>query len=98
MIIPYAWSYPLNEKLLKISVSTSSSDEDLGSVKLDQINKSENTILQDTKSGREFLLEIINEDTLKIVRLSYTDQFTKNELINNMQNNDKLENSTKSKI
>ena len=92
MIIPYAWSYPLNEKLLKISVSTSSSDEDLGSVKLDQINKSENTILQDTKSGREFLLEIINEDTLKIVRLSYTDQFTKNELINNMQNNDKLEN------
>ena len=34
-IMAYAWSYPLNEKLLKISISSSSNDEDLGSFKID---------------------------------------------------------------
>ena len=75
-IIPYAWSYPLNEKLLKISISSASADADLGSFKIDQINKSEKIILQDKKSARQFLLEILNEKTLKVIRISYTDEFT----------------------
>jgi len=29
-IIPYAWSYPLNGKLLQISISSASSETDLG--------------------------------------------------------------------
>jgi len=40
-IIPYAWSYPLNEKLLEIYIGSSCNDEKLGSYKIDQINKSE---------------------------------------------------------
>ena len=83
-IIPYAWSYPLNEKLLKISISSSSNDEDLGSFKIDQINKSEKIILEDKKTGRQFLLEILNEKAFKVIRISYTDEYTKNELINNL--------------
>lgn len=47
MIIPYAWSYPLHEKLLNISVSSSSSDQNLGSFTIDQINKSEKIVLED---------------------------------------------------
>ena len=45
MIIPYAWSYILNEKLLKISICQSSNDENLGNFKIDQINKMEKIIL-----------------------------------------------------
>ena len=59
--MPYAWGYPLNEKLLKISINSSSNDENLGSFKIDQINRSEKVVLEDKKSGRQFLLEILNE-------------------------------------
>jgi hypothetical protein len=34
-IMPYAWGYPLNEKLLKISINSASNDENLGSFKID---------------------------------------------------------------
>ena len=87
-IIPYAWSYPLNEKLLKISICYSSTDTDLGSFKLDQINKSENIVLHDKKSERQFLLEILNEKSMKVIRVSYTDKDTLNELIST-QDSDK---------
>ena len=33
-------------------------------------------MLQDKKSARQFLLEILNEKTLKVIRISYTDEFT----------------------
>jgi len=74
--MPYAWGYPLNEKLLKISINSASNDENLGSFKIDQINRSEKMVLEDKKSGRQFLLEILNEQTIKVIRLSYTDEFT----------------------
>lgn len=61
---------------MKISISSASTDTDLGSFKIDQINKSEKIMLQDKKSERQFLLEILNEKTLKVIRISYTDEFT----------------------
>jgi hypothetical protein len=83
-IIPYAWSYPLNDKLLTIWISSSSTDEELGKFKIDQISQNEKIILWDKRSERQFLLEILNEKTMKVIRVSYTDEFTKNELINNL--------------
>ena len=77
-IISYAWSYPLNEKLLKISLCTAIQETNLGSFKIDQLNKSEKIVLQDKKSERQFLLEIINEKSMKVIRISYTDEFTQN--------------------
>ena len=89
-IIPYAWSYPREEKLLRISISSSSNEEELGRYTIDQIKKSEKRILHDKKSGREFLLENLNEKALKVVRISYTDEFTKNNLKSNLNDNPKV--------
>ena len=51
-IIPYAWSYPLNGKLLQISISSASSETDLGKFLIDSINRSEKIFLKDKKSER----------------------------------------------
>ena len=44
------------------------------------------------------MLEILNEKTMKVIRVSYTDEFTKNELISNLQDNDKVANKLMSKF
>jgi hypothetical protein len=38
------------------------------------------------------LLEILNEKALKVVRISYTDEFTKNNLMSNLNDNLKVAN------
>lgn len=75
---------------MSISISSSSNDYNLGNFKVDQITKNEEKIvLEDKQSERKFLLEILNEKILKVIRISYTDEATKNELINNLRDNQK---------
>jgi len=72
-IIPYGWSYPLQEKLLKISIcSQSFSDEELGFYYIDSIDKNESIMLRSKKGKKhQYLLEIINEKFMKVVRIIY---------------------------
>ena len=46
-IIPFAWSYPLKDKLLSISLCTQSQDTHLSYFSIDSINKKESKSLMD---------------------------------------------------
>ena len=47
------------------------SEEDLGSFNIDSITKTKHISLKDRKGKREFVLEIANEKTIKVVRILY---------------------------
>lgn len=67
----FAWSYPLQKKLLKLSVCHLQSDEDLGTFNIDSIQKNERIVLKEKSSKRNFILEITNEKTIKVIRIIY---------------------------
>lgn len=67
----FAWSYPLQKKLLKLSVCHLQSDEDLGTFNIDSISKNERIVLKEKSSRRTFILEITNEKTIKVIRIIY---------------------------
>jgi len=48
----FAWSYPLQKKLLKISLSHLQTEEDLGSFNIDSISKTERIFLKDRQNKR----------------------------------------------
>ena len=47
------------------------SEEDLGSFNIDTITKTKHIRLKDRKGKRDFVLEIANEKTIKVVRILY---------------------------
>lgn len=61
----------MNEKMLRISICQQNQDEDLGVYCIDSIKKNENIQLKSKKSKKEYVLEIINEKTIKVVRIVY---------------------------
>jgi hypothetical protein len=67
----FAWSYPLQKKLLKISLCHLQTEEDLGSFNIDSISKTERIVLKDRQNKRQYILEITNEKTIKVVRIVY---------------------------
>jgi hypothetical protein len=67
----FAWSYPLQKKLLKISLCHLQTEEDLGSFNIDSISKTERVILKDRQNKRQYVLEITNEKTIKVIRILY---------------------------
>ena len=72
-ITSFAWSYPMNEKLLRLAICSQSQDELLGIYKLDTINKIENMSIKskNKKNNKEYNLFIINEKTIKVIRILY---------------------------
>ena len=72
-ITSFAWSYPMNEKLLVLAICSQSQDELLGVYKLDTINKIENMSIKskNKKNNKEYNLFIINEKTIKVIRILY---------------------------
>lgn len=89
-IMSYAWSYPLNEKKLKISICEQSNEVNLGMFRIDKLNKNEKIVLSDNQSERQFLFEVINEKSMKIIRLSYTDEFTQNDITNKISDDSQV--------
>jgi hypothetical protein len=69
--LSFAWSYPLQPKLLRISLCQLDSQEELGTFTIDTIAKTERITMRDRKRRREFVLEITNEKTMKVVRIVY---------------------------
>lgn len=69
--MPFAWSYPLNKKLLRLSLCHLQSEEDLGQFNIDSIQKNERIVLKDKMNKRNFILEITNEKTIKVIRIIY---------------------------
>lgn len=67
----FAWSYPLHKKLLKLTLCHLQSEEDLGTFNIDSISKNERILLKDRQNKRNFVLEIFNEKTIKVVRIIY---------------------------
>ena len=67
----FAWSYPRQKKLLKISLCHLQTEEDLGSFNIDSISKTERVILKDRQNKRQYVLEITNEKTIKVIRILY---------------------------
>jgi hypothetical protein len=67
----YALSYPHAERLLKLSLVSSTAVEELDDIKIDQMTK---VVRYDLK-GKEsqFTLEIVNEGALKTIRIMYAD-------------------------
>jgi len=59
----------LQPKLLRISLSQIDSNDELGSFCIDSISKSERISIKDRYHRREFILEIKNEKTMKVVRI-----------------------------
>jgi|LauGreDrversion4_2_1035121.scaffolds.fasta_scaffold04010_2 hypothetical protein len=70
-IVSFAWSYPMNEKLLSVSICTQSVDELLGSYNIDSINKTECSLIKSKKTNKEYNLMIINDKTIKVIRILY---------------------------
>jgi len=47
------------------------SEEELGTFNIDSISKNERILLKDRQNKRNFILEITNEKTIKVVRIVY---------------------------
>ena len=69
--LSFAWSYPMQPKLLRISLCQLDTEDELGVFSLDTISKIETFTLKDKKRKREYLMEITNEKTMKVVRFVY---------------------------
>lgn len=61
----------MNEKLLSIAICTQSQDEHIGVYNIDTINKTENISFKSKKTNKEYTLMIINEKTIKVIRILY---------------------------
>jgi len=57
--------------MLKISLCQLDTEEELGTFELDTISKEKSYTLKDRKRNKEFLMEITNEKTMKVVRITY---------------------------
>jgi hypothetical protein len=63
----------MKEKFLSLSICTQSQDEHIGVYNIDTINKTENISIRSKKNNREYNLLIINEKTIKVVRILYAE-------------------------
>jgi len=54
-------------------------EEDLGSFNIDSISKTERIVLKDRQNKRQYVLEITNEKTIKVVRIVYPQTITVDE-------------------
>eukprot|EP00347_Sterkiella_histriomuscorum_P015009 403358661 len=94
-IISFAWSYPLGNKLLAISICSQSQDTYLGPYNIDHIKKNEQILLKDKKNNRDFILEIINEKTMKCVRIMNAQNATSHAELIKIQEEMKQKDTTK---
>ena len=61
----------MQPKLLKISLCQLDTEEELGTFSLDTISKTERFNLKDWKRKKDFIMEITNEKTMKLVKIIY---------------------------
>lgn len=61
----------MQPKLLRISLCQLDTEDELGVFSLDTISKIERFTLKDKKRKREYMMEITNEKTMKVVRFVY---------------------------
>jgi hypothetical protein len=69
--IGFAWSYPLQKKMMKLSICRLQNEECLGEFNIDSISKNEQIMLRDRSGKKNFILEITNEKTIKVIRIIY---------------------------
>ena len=82
--LSFAWSYSMQPKLLRISLCQLEQEEELGVFSLDTISKIERFNLRDKKRKKDYVMEITNEKTMKVIRLIYPQM----SMIDTMQKND----------
>ena len=82
--LSFAWSYPMQPKLLRISLCQLEQEEELGVFSLDTISKIERFNLRDKKRKKDYVMEITNEKTMKVIRLIYPQM----SMIDTMQKSD----------
>ena len=74
----------MQPKLLRISLCQLEQEEELGVFSLDTISKIERFNLRDKKRKKDYVMEITNEKTMKVIRLIYPQM----SMIDTMQKND----------
>ena len=70
-ITSFAWSYPLNEKFLSVSICTQAQDDFIGNYNVDSIHKADVITFKSRKSNKEYNIQILNEKTVKVIRILY---------------------------
>ena len=70
-MISFAWSYPLQKRMLRLSLCHLQSEELLGEFNIDSVSKNECMLLKERSGKKNFILEIKNEKTIKVVRIIY---------------------------
>ena len=64
----------MEPKVMRLSMCQLTSEEWLGEFTIDSISKTQTINVRDRKSGREFLLEILNDKTVKVIRIKYSEE------------------------
>ena len=61
----------MQPKMIRISLCQLDTEEELGVFSLDTISKIERFNLRDKKRKKDFVMEITNEKTMKVIKLIY---------------------------
>lgn len=70
----FAWSYPLNQRLLALSVCSQSHELNLGLIEIDRAGKGEAAaVFRDRYNRMQYMVEVVEDEGsgMKIVRIVY---------------------------